>query len=270
MNHIIAADDEKYALLELTETLKEACPDYEIDSFRKPAEALEFAARHPVEIAFLDIEMGVMSGLELARRLKNINPRINIIFVTGFSQYALEAFNVEASGYLLKLVTAEQIAKAMNSLRYPAEKKPSEGIEVLTFGNFEVFYKGQGIHFARSKSKELFAYLIYKKGAACSLREIGGILYEDKEWSYSLQSQLQNVISAMLKAFKDIGKGDIILKKYNSISVDISKIDCDYYRFLKGDPEAVNSYGGEFMSNYSWAEFVIGYLDNKTMYRIDT
>lgn len=74
----------------------------------------------------------------------------------------------------------------------------------------------------------------------------------------------------MLKAFKDIGKGDIILKKYNSISVDISKIDCDYYRFLKGDPEAVNSYGGEFMSNYSWAEFVIGYLDNKTMYRIDT
>lgn len=67
----------------------------------------------------------------------------------------------------------------------------------------------------------------------------------------------------MMKTLNAANVSDIVVKRYNHLSVDVSKVDCDYYRFLNGDSEAINSYTGEYMMNYSWGEFTIGYLDSK-------
>lgn len=123
--NIIAVDDEKLLLHSLNMAICEAFPDETPSCFRGASEALEFAKTNPVDVAFLDIEMGEgMNGLELARELNTIHPATNIIFVTGFSNYYEEAFDQYASGYVKKPVLAKRILREMSHLRYPIEDKP--------------------------------------------------------------------------------------------------------------------------------------------------
>jgi len=95
--NILAIDDNVLALEELVSSIKEACPDDEIHSFSKPSELLDYAKENECDIAFLDIEMWGMNGIELAQKLKEIHAKINIIFVTGYSKYALDSYTVKAS-----------------------------------------------------------------------------------------------------------------------------------------------------------------------------
>ncbi len=261
--NIVAVDDELFALSDLKEVLEECIPHTEIHCFDNAEEVLEYAEQNKVDIAFLDIEMNNVTGIQLAQELLKIHEMTNIIFVTGYSEYALEAFSVYASGYILKPAEKKSVLSALGKLRYPIEQTRPK-VTVKTFSNFEIYVNGTPLHFARAKSKELLAYLIHKNGTGCSLKELASILYEDKEYTLSLQKQLQTIIATMMKSLNAENVGDIVIKRYNHLSVDTSKIDdCDYYRFLSGDKEAVNAYAGEYMMNYSWGEFTIGYLDSK-------
>ena len=112
---IIAADDEKYALESLTRVIREAAPDAEFVAFQEPEEIATYVEDHGCDVAFLDIEMGTMSGLEVAKQLKRHNPQVNIIFVTGYDQYQNKAFRMRASGYIFKPAKTEEI-RAMKEL----------------------------------------------------------------------------------------------------------------------------------------------------------
>lgn len=260
--NVIAVDDEIFSLNDLVEVLSECIPNTEIQGFQKAEEALEYARKNNVDIAFLDIEMNDMTGIQLAGHLTETNEKTNIIFVTGYSEYALEAFSLYASGYILKPAEKKSVLKALSNLRHPIEIQQQK-VVVKTFSNFEVYVNGTPLHFPRAKSKELFAYLVHKNGTGCSLKELSSVLYEDKEYTSSLQRQLQTIIATMMKTLNSQNIGDIIIKHYNHLSIDTNKIECDYYKFLNGEKEAINSYTGEYMMNYSWGEFTIGYLDSR-------
>lgn len=261
---IIAFDDEKLALQDLVETIETTIPESKVHSFQSSDKALEFAGVRNVHIAFLDIVSDGLSGIELAKKFKDIRNDINIIFVTNYSEYALDAFFMYASGYVLKPITKEKILEQLENLRNPAPYPDEKRIRVQTFGNFQVFCDNEPLHFSRKKSKELFAYLVNKRGSGCGSKEIATILYEEVPYGRSVQSQVQTAISTMIKTFENVGEFNIISKKHNSVSVNVDEIECDYYRFLKGDVQAINSYSGEYMTNYEWADFVIGYLDEKS------
>lgn len=266
---IIAVDDEKIALEGLVSEIKKAVPDADVYGFRSANAALKFVLENECDVAFLDIEMREMNGLELAKVLKMNYPGINIIFSTGYDEYMKEAFGLHASGYIMKPITAQKIAEEMEYLRHPVlwqeESKTSASplVRVKTFGNFEVYAGEENLEFPRSKSKELFAYLVHKRGTSCSTKELIGVLFENTPYTVSLQKQFQTILSTMMKTLKDAGADDCIIRGRNQTAVDISKLDCDYYHFLEGDPVAINAYTGEYMSNYSWSEFVLGYLDKK-------
>lgn len=100
--NIIAVDDEALALGYMLKILKEAAPGSRFKGFEDPFAALDYLRENPVDIAFLDIEMYGLNGIELAKRFKEAAPSVKIIFSTGFPDYALDAFSVHASGYLLK------------------------------------------------------------------------------------------------------------------------------------------------------------------------
>lgn len=255
---ILAADDELLALEMLVDAIKEAEPDSEIFDFQKPSKLLEFAKDNPCDIAFLDIQMRGMTGVELAKKLKDLNPKMNIIFVTSYDEYTGKAMELRASGYIMKPVTASRVREELDNLRYPVEVKSDKAIRVQCFGNFDVFDKdNKPVHFERSKSKEVFAYLVHKNGTSCTTKEIAAALFEDMPYDKKQQDYVQKIISALVKSFKEIGCEDIINKAYNSISVDKNKIDCDYYKFKEADANAVNSYMGEYMSQYYWADFYL-------------
>ena len=140
---IIAADDETIALEVLVDSIKEAEPNAEVISFKTGKEVLEYLSENTCDICFFDIEMRDMNGIELAYEAKKYNSKINIIFVTGYSEYTQDAFEVRASGYVLKPVTAVKIAEELRNLRNPVEEdKNSYDVYVKTFGNFDVYSKG--------------------------------------------------------------------------------------------------------------------------------
>ncbi len=255
----IAADDERLALEGLINAIKEAEPEAEIVSFRVPEDVLAYAENNEYDIAFLDIEMGTMDGLTLAKKLKEIRPEGDIVFATGYSQYAVEAFKLRAAGYLMKPVTEEDIARELKHIKERKQLKDGvAGLFAKCFGKFELFYNEQPVKFKYSKTSELVAYLICRKGSFCSNGEIMACLWEDKEDTPSLFSNLRNLISDLNSTMKSLGCENAVIKRRGMIAVDTARITCDYYRWLAGDIDAINSYEGEFMQPYQWAEFSIG------------
>ena len=261
---VICVDDEKIALESILYTLNEIEEVTEKIGFRSPEKCLEYLEENSADAAFLDISMRKMNGLALAKLIKEKRPEIYIIFLTGYSEYALQAFKLHASGYLLKPASTEDIQEELANIKnehsnYDTKKR----IRIQTFGNFEVFADEKPIPFIRSKSKEVLAYLVDRKGAKASLSEIAGILWEDGMYDRSRQKQMQCFISDLVKSLKAVHAEEILVKDRTGIMIMKDLVDCDYFRFLEGDAKAVNAYMGEYMSSYYWGEFTIGALDSK-------
>ena len=162
--NIIIADDEPLALEMTCEAVREVCPKANIYPFSKPSRLLEFAKETRCKIAFLDICMRGVSGIDVAKQLKEIIPDINIIFVTGYDEYTKDAMAIHASGYIEKPVTAGKIRKETEDLRYPLPAENEPRLKFQCFGNFEVYDRtGKPAHFSRSKAKEVMAYLVDRK-----------------------------------------------------------------------------------------------------------
>ena len=260
--HIIAVDDEPLALGLLVRAIQEACPNALVNQFLSGNEALQFLESNRCDVAFLDIRMRGIDGLSLAKRIKELNPQCNLIFVTGYSEYTGDALSMHASGYIMKPVSAESVQAELEDLRHPVTILPNALLRIHCFGNFEVFsVDGQPLKFSRTKAKELFAYLVYRRGSSCSTRELAAVLFEDSEYSTKQMLYLQKIISSMMQTLRAHRAADVVHKTYNAISLNEEAVDCDYYRFLRMDVPSINTYTGEFMTQYSWAEFVAGYLD---------
>lgn len=254
---ILCLDDEPLALKMLESAIRRAKPDADVTAFRKQAELLEYTGQNDCDVAFLDIHMRGMSGVELAKKLKEINRKINIIFVTGFSEYKGDAMDMKASGYIMKPVTVEEVKAELEDLRFPIIPKSNALLRVQCFGNFDVFTPdGAHVRFERSKSKEVFAYLVHKQGSSCTTREIFAAIFEDEPYETKLQNLLQTYIYAMIKSLKAVGAESAVVRSYNALAVNPDVLDCDYYRLKELDAGAVNAYQNEYMSQYYWADFL--------------
>ena len=117
--HVIMVDDSKVILSDCLSVLEEVMPYATITGFIWPLEAIEYAKMNRVELAVLDIEMGKSSGLDLCRTLREINPTTNVVFLTAYADYSLDAWKTEASGFILKPLTAEGLREQLKKLRYP-------------------------------------------------------------------------------------------------------------------------------------------------------
>lgn len=253
--NIIAVDDEKLALETLTRSIQTAEKEANIYSFREPDDAVDFVKNNECAVAFLDIKMRLITGIELAKQLKEIKPKLNIVFVTGFSDYTLEAFKLYASDYILKPATPEQIKQALANLRNPVEEKSKNRVRFQCFGDFEIFVDEKPLTFKRAKAKEIVAYLVDRLGSNVTMGELLAVLWDSGEDTISRKSNLRNLVSEAKRAFESVGVHDIIIKGRNSISVNKNIVDCDYYDYIKGVPYAINKYRGEYMLQYSWAEY---------------
>ena len=117
--NVIMVDDRKIILTGGLPVLEEVMPDAAITGFTRPSEAIEYARAHRVALAFLDIEMGKMNGFELCHTLLEINPRTNVVYLTAYSDYAIDAWGTGASGFILKPITADDVRFQLENLRYP-------------------------------------------------------------------------------------------------------------------------------------------------------
>lgn len=248
--NILALDDEEIALEGLVSAVKNAEPSASIYSFRKPKEALEFCQSTSCEVALLDIQMRNMNGVELAKELKRLNPSINIIFTTGYAGYMQDAFELHASGYLMKPITSEKVRKELDNLRCWVQPVGKNKVRFQTFGNFEVFINGQPVKFKYNMTKEMLAYLVDRNGALCTNNEIMAALWGDKQ----SPSYLRSLKADLMKVLKEAKCENIICSGYAKMGIVKEKVDCDYYDWLDGKIYAINLYHGEYMAQYSWSE----------------
>ncbi|MCR4674627.1 MAG: response regulator [Lachnospiraceae bacterium] len=257
---ILAVDDEKIALEGLVASIEKVVPDADVAGFRRGDLAMEFAANNAIDIAFLDIEMRGENGLELGSKLKNMYPNINIIFTTGYGEYAGEAFRMHASGYVMKPATPDKIQKEIDELRHPIEQVSENRVSCKTFGNFEVFIDRKPVEFQYNKSRELFAFLVDRNGALSTIQEIIMNLWDDDEPDTHI-SYLKNVRKDLISTLEKHGCSDVIVRQHGRIGIVPNLIDCDYFSFLNNDNNVQVNYMGEYMNQYSWAEYTNGALE---------
>ena len=258
---IVAVDDERIALNGVMNILKKLCPLDQIEGYSNGLDLFEDNVNYPCDVALLDIEMREINGIDLAKKLKLMNPKTNIIFTTGYSEYTYDAFQMHSSGYILKPITEEKVKRELDNLRYPQEGYNNEKMKIKTFGNFEIFMNGMPITFARSKTKELFAYLVDRNGALCTNGELIGILWGNSPAPISASSYLRQLFADLRSTLKLHNCEDIIVKKRNQIGIIVEKVDCDLYDWIKGKPYAINNYRGEYMMQYSWSVFSYKYFE---------
>lgn len=238
MYHIIAVDDEIKAL-ERFERLAAKEPRIStIMLFTDPEDAVEYCRNHKTDIAFLDIDMPKIKGLRLAGMLRENNPYIDIVFVTAYDQYALDAFHVHAFDYLLKPIGTSDVQNLFDQLdlRRPQApvRTPEKILYVQCFGSFLCYTnqdKTSHIRFRTSKTEELFALLLQYNGMAVSKEQL-----IDKLWPDVVPEKAANYFrvscSYLRKALDENGFADIILRDRDNYLLDTDQVDCDMHRFL--------------------------------------
>ena len=247
--NILLADDEELQLIRLENACKSVLKDATFLKFTNPLNITDENISI-TDIAFLDIGMPGINGIQLAKKMKSIKPEIKIIFVTAYDDYALEAYKVHASGYITKPVSEERIKEEISELEKTVDLTPTKKLQIKCFGNFEIFYKGEPVKFSYQKSKEVFAYLVDREGSLININEINAVMWEEDHKSY-----LRNLIADIQQTLKSIDCSEIFIKKRNGCAIDTSKVDCDAYEYKKDNPNAVRMYRGEYMIQYPWAVF---------------
>ena len=257
----ICVDDTALIVEHTVSQCKDIKPIDDVHGFTRGADALEFIRSAPADIALLDIDMPDMDGLVLAAKIKEINPDCAIIFLTAYSEYAVDAFTMHASGYLMKPVSKQRLEQEIEYALMGRRSLPTSHITVRTFGNFEILVDGETVSFGRSKAKELLAYLIDRNGAGIKRAEAFAVLWEEGEYDYSMQKQLDVMIRSLRATLREAGIDEIMEMRNGTLRIRPELLDCDLYRFFEGDIEAVNAYRGEYMSAYSWASLTEAYMD---------
>ena len=144
-------------------------------------------------------------------------------------------------------------------------RKQKKNLEAKTFGNFTLIYENQLVKFSRTKSNELIAYLIYKRGSSTVSKELISVLWGDHADSARYGSSLRNLIADIKHTMNELEIQNFFVAEYNNFRINPEIIKCDYYDFLEGNPDAFKNFAGEFMNQYSWAEEVTGFLEQKAL-----
>lgn len=250
--HIIYVDDEKPAIDNFRLTVEHFSEIKELHTFQNGEEALQFARNHTVDVAFLDMEMPGLHGLELAKSLKEYDAEIRVVFVTAFGQYALEAFGVDATGYLLKPYTAEEIHKELAKCAY--KHLPSHRVVIKTIPNLSVKVDGMPLSIAGSKPREMLALLIDRGEQGLTMGEAIACLWPERNADAGTQSLYRMTWKRLADALEQAGVGHLVATSENRRYLKVDEVDCDLYRILAGDKQAKRLYCGEYLCEYGWAE----------------
>lgn len=258
---IIAVDNDSADLKKTGEMIKKIGDDVQLSLFESSLAALVHARSEEIDVVVTDVDTDELSGLDLGRYLKELNPYVNIIYYSSKTDSAYEAMRLHASGFIKKPGKEDDIKEELENLRYPDVSKRFKRVFAQTFGNFELFVDGVPVEFKYKRTKEIVAILINNKGAQTTNGEIIANLWEDDADPEKKQSYLSNLRQDLQNTFRKLKIDGIILKQRGSMAIAKDRIDCDLYDWLENKNESKYRYTGDYMNQYSWAEFMHAELD---------
>ncbi|TDF94776.1 BTAD domain-containing putative transcriptional regulator [Paenibacillus piri] len=270
MLRAIIVDDEELSVKRLKKLLIESGEIEVCRTFLNPLEAYEFVKENPIDIAFLDISMPGINGMTLSGLLLD-HTSIDVVFVTGYDDYAVQAFDMSALDYLMKPVTAQRLSKTLSRIRKGRRSMAVESrISVLLFNGLKIFQKGPDqapLKLRSPKTEELFAFLVCK--GTVSREEIIDTLWSELEPEKAWKN-LNSTLYYIRKAIGESKPGSCILAGRNEIRIEEGSVYCDLYEFelllkrMRRSPEksaelfeqAEALYTGQLLKGkaYEWAE----------------
>lgn len=278
----IVVDDEKKALVRFERMIKS---DERIDligSFTKPLEAMDFLKVNTVDIVFLDIEMPSVNGLELAENIFEEKPEVDVVFVTAYDRYALQAFQAHAIGYLLKPIDADDFQKQTDIIfkkrQARTDIKNNHALNVKCMGGFICYNDGEEtvpLKFRTAKAEELIALLIHHQGSPVSKERIMDLLWPEMDTekaSKNLHATCYYIRDVLLAK----GHGDLFIRSRGQYQIKADRLKCDLYQLLhlidKMDSNSLEAleqvdllYKGAYLEDksYEWAMNMRTWLETR-------
>lgn len=252
---LIVVDDENWSICQFKEEIArmtdvEICGCFEL---AKPA--IDFASKNEIEVAILDIEMPFMDGIELGRALREINPKIILVYVTGYDQYVREAIiDLKADFYLMKPYDHKEISDVLEKCRALCGKNHKKDVEICCFGGFEVYIGGELVHFANKKAKELLALCVHVNGKHVSLEKAIDLLWENHPYDNSVKSLYRKSVIYLNAVFREHGITNVFENGRGYCCINRDNVKCDYFDYLNGNYTLRPGMGNEYMQEYSWSE----------------
>jgi len=236
-----------------------------VGTFSDGSDALAYLKENSCDAVLTDILMSRMSGLEMIRSLYALKPWIKVVILSGHSEfaYAQQAIEYKVAHYLVKPVDEDELAREIEYAVSTDHGKHDEHVVIRTFGGFDVFAGGRLVNFKQKKCKELLAVRVDRQGASVSRQEAFAVIYVDRQYDRPMQKQFDAIIRSMRDSLREHGIDYIFEMQRGQMRIMAEKVSCDLYRFLAGDADAVNSYRGEYMSGYSWASNMEGFITGK-------
>jgi len=250
---ILIVDDEPLVLKDSERIISKAVmkyyklTQYQLFKCDNAIEAIDIIGKEHPDIIFLDIDMPDISGLEVAEKSIRISPSSNIIFVTGYPNYSIEAWNTRASGFLLKPLNEVDTVKSFERLRRPLIIK--QKLEIQCYGGFYVSFNGQRIHFSRKKSMEMLAVLVDAAGAEVSVDRIRTCLWNEDDDNEGKKTYVRVLASDINATFRDAGVDSALINTFGGYAINRDKVICDHFDFLEKKTERPK---GEYMPQYDW------------------
>ncbi|MBQ8025251.1 MAG: response regulator [Oscillospiraceae bacterium] len=252
----ILVDDELWSMLQF----KDLCEDHPeielVGEFESAADALRYAESHTVEFALLDIEMPGINGVELAKRLREQNPDVIIVFLTGHKQYLEDFINMKADYYVFKPYTREDVKDILDRVTLLSGRLKKR-VRFQTLGPFLVYVDNRPFTFKREKPRELLALLVDKRGAVLTAREAMEIIWPEKDRTDT--SLFRMTMARLREELKQAGIEEILKSSAKGKYLDMSLVECDLLDLLRN--HQWERYNGEYMNDYSWAEETHAYLE---------
>ncbi len=244
--NIIAIDDEMDALMALTSNMIDMV-NISISIYKDNyKEALKYALNNKVDLALIDILMPSINGIELAKELIKINKNIKIVFITGYAQ-DIENIKTQLQNNLFGFYYKPYNKDSLKELIIKAQEE--KYIYFKMFPRFDLILNSIVIDFKSSKAKELLALLVDHKGATLTLEEAISKLWPDKD-PFLAKRLYRDALSRLRLMLKELDIEYIINSNRARLSLDISKVSCDYYDYLN---KKNNAYNYEYLRPYEWA-----------------
>lgn len=265
----VLIDDERLALRGLEYMLKKYEKIQIVAMFTNPMEAIDAVEAIKPDIVFLDISMPQAHGIDVASAILARYNKTEIVFITAYNQYAIEAFEINALDYLLKPVSLERLDKTINRLlvQHTEFKKVEKQLHIRFFGGFHLFWEDEyNIKWRTEKNKELFLFLVENRNRSISKYEILDKLWSEDDPERSVK-QLYNGIYYIRKNLTNYGIESEHINIDGNYKLTLGKVcfDVDRFNILRGKidiltpeetKELIDCLRGEYLEGYYylWTE----------------
>ncbi len=252
----IIVDDEPFMIksfMRLSDGIADLCVVGQLDC---GLAAIDFVEHNEVEIVFLDIVMPDITGIECARRLKEIRPDIIIVFISAFDEYIRESNRIGGDYYIVKPYKREVLEMTVARMKL-LQKRQRKTLFIQTFGRFSLLQDGVPVNLT-GKAKEILALTVTKRGREISNEELYSTIWEDRPYSNDAMKVYYNALKRLREALAEAGLSGLLISSARGQRVNTEMFDCDYYNLLDSNMSELDKFEGEFMSEYSWGEYILG------------